>query len=144
MGCCGNKFRDKLSVAKGIEKNTLEFDHHRKEGRQLHEFMNRSKDLRQCGVCRNLVYDVGKDLVYCPLHPEQNRGQDLRINHHYCDILHVCKAAFFFDLWDDERKKEFLRFLRIKKNRGELDWYRYSMGMANDSLLEEFEGLKWD
>ena len=144
MGCCGNRFKDKLSVAQGIEKNTLEFKDHVLQGRQLKEFMNRSKDLRQCGVCRNLVYDVGRDVVYCPLHPAINQGIDLRIDHHYCDILHVCKAAFFFDLWDDGRKKEFISFLKKKKRAGELDWYTYSIGMANDTLLEEFEGLKWD
>jgi hypothetical protein len=144
MGCCGHKFRDKLSVAKGIEKNTLEFGKHQQEGRQLHEFMNRTKDLRDCGVCRNLVYDVDTDKIHCPLHPEVHNGADLRIDHHYCDILHVCKTAFFFDLWDDERKKAFLNFLRKKKIRKELDWYTYSMRMADDSLLEEFEGLKWD
>jgi hypothetical protein len=144
MGCCGHRFKDKHSVAQGIEKNTLEFRDHCRNGRDMTEFMNRSKDVRDCGVCRNLVYDPKADRLYCPLHPEMNQGVDLRIDHHYCDILHVCKTAFFFDLWGDELKNEFIKFLKNKRAKKELDWYAYSVGMANDTLLEEFEGLKWD
>jgi hypothetical protein len=143
MGCCGHGFKDKRSVAEGIEKNTLELREHAQKGKSADSYMNRSKDLRKSGVCRNLVYDVDKDMVFCPVHPDVNSGVDLRIDHHYCDVLHVCKAAFFFDLWDKERKRDFLKFLKKKKKEGELDWYAYSMGMANDSLLQEFEGLKW-
>ncbi|MBN1544496.1 hypothetical protein JW898_03475 [Candidatus Woesearchaeota archaeon] len=144
VGCCGHHFKDKLSVAKGIEKNTLEMHSYLKHGRSVKEWMNRSKDRRDCGVCHNIVYDAKKDMLYCPCHPEVNQGVDLRIDHHYCDILHVCKAAFFFGLWDDARKAEFISFLKKKKKAGRLDWYSYSMGMADDSLLAEFEGLKWD
>jgi hypothetical protein len=143
MGCCGHRFKDKFNVAKGIEKNTREFDSAQNNGGDVKAWMNRSKDRRECGVCRNLVYDVGKDRLYCPVHPEVNMGVDLRVDHHYCDILHVCKTAFFFDLWDADRKQEFVKFLRAKKKSG-MDWYTYSMGMTDDSLLEEFEGLKWD
>ncbi len=144
MGCCGHGFRDKKSVAKGIEKNTLELRSHMKEGGDLKDWMNRSRDRRESGICRNLVYDVESDAIFCPCHPDVNYGVDLRIDHHYCDILHVCKTAFFFGLWDEGMKKEFLSFLRKKKSAGELDWFSYSMGMADDSLLAEFEGLRWD
>ncbi|MBW2967424.1 hypothetical protein KY362_02975 [Candidatus Woesearchaeota archaeon] len=145
MGCCGHHFKDKIEVAKGIEKNTLEYGWSVRKGQPVTEWINRSKDLRKSGVCRNLVYDVEKDVVYCPAHPEVNggAGKDPRLDHHYCDILHVCKTAFFFDLWDNDRKKEFTDFLKKKKKAGELDWYKYSMKMADDSLLEEFEGLRW-
>ncbi len=144
VGCCGRKFSDKLSVAKGIEKNTLEFKHHRISGKDHTHFMNRSKDLRECGICFNVVYDVDKNSLYCPLHPEHNNGKDHRLDHHFCDIMHLCKTSFFFDLWDDERKEAFMKFLKTKKKKGELDWYTYSIGMANDSFLQEFEGMKWD
>jgi len=143
MGCCGHKFADKLTVAKGIEKNTLEYHKHVEGGKTLKDYMNRSHELRDCGVCRNVVYDIKNDSLYCPLHPEINKGDDLRIDHKYCDIMHVCKTAYFFDLWEAPMKKEFIRFLRKKKKEG-LDWYNYSKGMADDSLLAEFEGLKWD
>jgi hypothetical protein len=144
VGCCGKEFKDKLSVAKGIEKNTLEYERHKKQSRHPKEWMNRSKELRECGVCRNVVYDAGKDALYCPLHPEMNDGVDHRIDHHRCDIMHVCKAAYFYDLWDDSMKKDFIRFLKQKKKEGKLDWYTYSKGMADDSLIDEFEGMKWD
>ena len=143
MGCCGKEIKDKLSVAKGIEKNTLEFDSHNRQGRHKREFMNRSKDLRESGICKNLVYDTDKDRIYCPLHPELNDGIDHRIDHNHCDIMHVCKAAYFFDLWEKQMKEDFVKFIRHKKKEG-MSWYEYSKGMADDSLLEEFEGLKWD
>ncbi|MBW2964279.1 hypothetical protein KY363_02360 [Candidatus Woesearchaeota archaeon] len=143
MGCCGHQYKDKLSVAKGIEKNTIEYTEHMRWGRPVKDWMNRSKDRRDSGVCRNLVYDPAKDRIFCPLHPELNSGKDHRIDHHYCDVLHVCKTAFFYDLWDDKTKNDFVKFLRQKRKKGELDWYTYSMGMADDSLLAEFEGLNW-
>lgn len=143
MGCCGHGFKGKKEVAEGIEKNTLEYMDHQDRGVGLREWMNRSKELRNSGVCRNLVYDVEKDRILCPLHPEVNNGEDFRVDHHYCDILHVCKTAFFFELWDDKMKNDFIRFIRSKRKKG-MSWYEYSMGMNDDSLLAEFEGLKWD
>ncbi len=144
FGCCGHSFRDKKSVAKAIADNTVDFHRAKNSGVPVNEWMNREKDLHPSGVCYNLVYDHEKDEVFCPLHPERNGGHDHRIDHHSCDILHVCKTAFFFELWDKERQDAFLKFLRKKKRAGELDWYTYSLKMADDSLLEEFEGLKWD
>ncbi|MFH1063815.1 MAG: hypothetical protein V1729_01910 [Candidatus Woesearchaeota archaeon] len=144
MGCCGHKFKSKLHVAQGIEKNTKEFNSHVQRGKPMKEFMNRTKDVRECGICANMTYDVKTDAIYCPLHPEVNQGVDLRIDHPYCDILHVCTTAYFYDLWDAERKKEFIKFLKKKRRDGNLDWYKYSIGMSDDSLLQEFEGLKWD
>lgn len=144
IGCCGKEFKDKLAVAKGIEKNTIEYDRYAQQLRHPCEFMNRSKDLRECGICRNVVYNVDKDNLYCPLHPEMNDGVDHRIDHHHCDIMHVCKAAYFFDLWDKQMKEGFIKFLRQKRKDGKMDWYTYSKGMADDSLIDEFEGLKWD
>jgi len=143
MGCCGHKFQDKLSVAKGIEKNTLEYNCHVRSGRHVKDWMNRSKDIRECGICRNLIYDPKKDMIFCGAHPDVHYGVDLRIDHHYCDILHVCKTSFLYDLWDKEMQDAFIDFLKGKKKEGKLDWYTYSMGMADDSLLAEFEGLKW-
>jgi len=141
MGCCGKDFKDKHSVAKGIEKNTIEYSRNKEN---LYFFMNRSKDLRESGICTNLVYDVHRDMIFCPLHPEQNQGKDLRLDHHSCDIMHVCRTAFLFDNWDKEMKNDFIKFLKVKKKKGQLDWYAFSQGMANGSLVDEFEGLKWD
>lgn len=145
MGCCGYNFKDKFTLAKDIEKNTLEYGkvHEQSLMKGLvakTDWMNRSKDLRPSGVCRNLVYDLASDVVGCPLHPEQNNGKDLRVDHPHCDTLFVCKTAFMFDLWDKKRQKAFLRFLKHKK----LDWHTYSLGMGTDKLLAEFEGLDWE
>ena len=144
MGCCGKEFKDKLSVAKGIEKNTLEYTTHKQQGKSHNEFMGRSKDLRDSGICRNLVYDLSRDMIFCPMHPEKNGGKDIRAEHKHCDVMHLCRAAFFYDLWGEEMKTDFIKFLKSKKKEGKLDWYAYSLGMADGSLLDEFEGLKWD
>ncbi len=122
----------------------MELHYHTRAGKPIEDWMNRKKGLKKVGICRNLVYEKKSDSIFCPLHPEKNKGKDLRLDHHTCDILHLCKTAFFFDLWDDDRKKHFMSFLRKKKKQGNLDWHNYSIGMADDSLLEEFEGLKWD
>jgi len=140
FGCCGNGMADKREIAKAITQNTLEF--HRSDV-HVKVWGNRSKDLHPAGICRNLIYDKSSDSIYCPLHPEKNNGVDYRVDHHTCDILHVCKTAFFFDLWADDMKDSFLLFLKKKQDDGELDWYSYSKRMADDSLLEEFEGLDW-
>lgn len=142
MGCCGHNFKDKKSVAEGINKNTIEYVDHQSRCISLKDWMNRNKDVRVSGICRNLIYDPDKDKIFCPVHPEENNGDDLRLDHNYCDTLHVCKTAFFYDLWDDKRKNQFIQFIRKKKKDG-MCWYEYSIGMANDSLLAEFEGLKW-
>jgi hypothetical protein len=142
MGCCGRDVKDKLSVAKGIEKNTIEYMKHAEESKPAHEFMNRSQSLRDSGICRNLVYDVQKDRIFCPLHPDLNSGVDIRINHEHCDVMHICKTSYLYSLWDDKRKSEFLRFLHKKKRQG-MDWYMYSKKMTNDELILEFEGMDW-
>lgn len=144
MGCCGNRFKDKFAVAKGIEKNTLEFESYQRTGRHKKEFMNRSMELRDSGICRNLVYDTERDRIICPLHPEENLGVELRHDHPKCDTLHVCKTSYLFNLWDKDTQTKFLRFVRKKKQTKELDWHSYSMKMVDGSLLEEFEGLDWD
>ncbi|NQU79682.1 hypothetical protein HQ545_07995 [Candidatus Woesearchaeota archaeon] len=144
MGCCGHSFKNKISVAKGIEKNTYEYIDNKSKNKALQEFMNRSKERHSSGICQNLVYDKEKDKIFCPMHPELNSGKDIRLDHHYCDILHVCKTSFLFDLWDNKRKNDFLKFLRKKSRKDKLDWYTYSSKMTDNTLLEEFEGLKWD
>ncbi len=143
FGCCGNNFKEKKEIAKAITDNTLEFHRYKKQQRHIREWMDRERSLKSAGICRNLIYDCKNDSIHCPLHPEKNQGEDHRTDHPHCDILHVCKTAFFFDLWEDSRRQKFLRFLKEKKEAGEIDWHSYSIGMADDTLLEEFEGLKW-
>ncbi|MBT7902669.1 hypothetical protein HN587_02325 [Candidatus Woesearchaeota archaeon] len=147
IGCCGSKFSSKSTVAKGIQSNTLEFKRVVNDPldlESLKSFRDRhpKKKLHESGICRNLVYNPNSDRIFCPIHPEQcgvdHRHGDLRTGH--CDILHVCKAAFMFELWHDEKKKEFIKFLRKKRSKG-LSWYEFSQKMDDDSLLYEFEGI---
>ncbi|MBT5021931.1 hypothetical protein HOK51_03595 [Candidatus Woesearchaeota archaeon] len=146
IGCCGKLSDSKEEVAQGIKKNTLEFKHsvsdkHNKK--QLKHFRDRhpARELRNSGVCRNLIYDVDKDLIFCPIHQEicgTDNGTDLRDGH--CDTLHLCKAAFLFDLWPKEKRDEFISFLRKKMRKG-MCWHKLSKGLDNDKLLYEFEGI---
>ena len=68
----------------------------------------------------------------CPLHPSLNKGKDLREG--YCEIEHLCKAAYMYNQSDEKQKKKFIQFLKNKN----LSWYNYSIKMDNDELLKEF------
>ncbi len=135
MGCCGNTFGSAEELADAIWRNTLEF----RESTDKITFKDRAeKDtLRSCGVCKNLIFSDDKmTKVKCPLHPVFNSPEekgDLREGH--CDTVHLCRAAFLYNVWDEKKKKKFVAFLLGKK----LDWYTFSMGMDSNSLLEEFE-----
>ena len=144
FGCCGHGFKEKKDIAKSITKNTLEFHNHKKTDLHIVDWLNRSKDRRKSGICKNLVFDHKTEDIVCPGHPEQNKGKDHRLEHNYCDVLHLCKTAFFYDLWESERQEAFIKFLKNKKKQGKIDWHSYSLGMTSDELLEEFEGLKWN
>ncbi|MBR9683853.1 hypothetical protein GOV03_04920 [Candidatus Woesearchaeota archaeon] len=132
MGCCGHSFVSKKKIEEAIKKNTLEFmgvDLRSEE--ELIEFRDRAlpRDLRD-GVCRNLIEKEGK--IFCPLHPEQNDGRELRTGH--CDINYLCRTAREFLSWSEEKQERFLKFIDSKK----LDNIEYSMKMNDNSLFMEF------
>ncbi|MFH0978547.1 MAG: hypothetical protein V1837_04565 [Candidatus Woesearchaeota archaeon] len=127
FGCCGHTFGSKDEADIAIKKNTLEFA----EYTDKREFMNRSQELRECGICRNLIR-LPNGKLGCPLHPAVNE-EDLRVGH--CDVEHLCKAAQLFDSWDEKKQKKFLRFIKKQK----LDWYDYSIKIDNDELINAFE-----
>ena len=135
MGCCGRDYTSKKDIVEAIRKNTFEFE----DSKSPEEFRDRidSKYLRDCGVCRNLIFsDKSAKSVKCPLHPAFNKakdGSDLREGH--CEIEYLCKAAFLFDLWDERKQIAFVKFIENKK----LNWFNYSMGMNDDSFVDEFE-----
>jgi len=129
IGCCGHHFKSKEELELAIKKNTEEFGHFADKV----EFMNRSAKLRDCGICRNIIY-LENGRIGCPLHPKENEV-DFREGH--CVTEHLCKAAFEFNLWDKQKQKSFLGFIK-KKN---LDWYDYSIKMDNDAIIEEFDSL---
>ncbi len=132
FGCCGRNYKTRKEVVDRIIKNTKEYEEHIEKGKQLSEFINRYNDVHHSGVCHNVILKHNK--VFCPAHPELNKGNDIRIG--YCDIHYLCKAAFCYKQWSDDKKKKFVEFIKNKN----LDWFEFSIGMDNDSLLKEFEG----
>ena len=136
MGCCGHSFGSKEEIRRAIEKNTLEFlEMNPQNDLELIKFRDRAlaMDLRS-GVCRNLIEK--DDQFFCPLHPNQNSGRELRENH--CDIFHLCKTAKDFAEWDGEKQEDFLKFIR----RRHLDNLSYSLMMDRGELLEKFKSLQ--
>ncbi len=134
FGCCGNNYKTKDEVLIGIKKNTKEFEDWISLEKPVKDFLRRMRFVRDCGVCFSVIEKDGK--VFCPGHPELNNGNDLREGH--CDIHYLCKTAYFYKEWDDKKKEKFIKFIKSKN----LEWYEFSIGMDNDSLLKEFEDDK--
>ncbi len=140
MGCCGHDFQSKKSIRDAIHKNSLDYKYADIKSEADHvKFKDRagSSNLRN-GVCRNLICvkkneDDISGQVLCPLHPTRHAGKDLRVGH--CNIYYLCKAAKAFGSWEKEMQEMFLDFVKSKK----LDNIDYSMLMADDKLLTEFE-----
>ncbi|MFP4424681.1 MAG: hypothetical protein ACLFP2_05655 [Candidatus Woesearchaeota archaeon] len=131
MGCCGRDYCNRKEVIESIRENTREFKHH-----DLISFRDRADCIRSSGVCRNVIFANEEETqVMCPLHPEVC-GEDLREGH--CDVKYLCKTAYLFKEWDRKKQDAFIEFIK-KKN---LDWFSFSMGMDDDSLLEEFESTE--
>lgn len=137
MGCCGHDFTSRPEVAEAIRKNTQEWNRLKDRSK----FMRRpySAVLRKCGVCRNIIFsDKEMTRVMCPLHPAFNEeGDNTDIREGHCETEHLCKTAFVFDMWPQDKQEAFKRFVKSK----DLDWYDFSMGMDSGSLLEEFEDM---
>jgi hypothetical protein len=129
FGCCGHDFGTMEEIDSAIRNNGMEYEGYADK----REWMNRSEELHDCGICKNIIrFADGK--LGCPLHPAV-QGEDMRIGH--CDIAHLCKAAELFDRWDSSRQERFLDFIEKKK----LNWYDYSIRIDNDELIEEFEAI---
>jgi len=132
MGCCGHDFGSKKNIKLSIAMNTKEFEvMNPQSDPEKMRFRDRFyiMDLRN-GVCRNLI-EV-KDKFFCPLHPACNGGRDLRQGH--CDTAYLCQTAKQFDVWDEDRKRKFLKFID-KQKLGNLD---YSIKIDDGSLIKEF------
>lgn len=136
MGCCGRDYKPRKELEDGIYKNTLEF----KKIKDRPTFIKRkdAEYLRSCGVCRNIIFtDETKTKVCCPVHPAFNEpGDTTDLREGHCEIEYLCKVSFLYDLWDKDKQKAFIKFIQ-KKN---LDWYTFSIGMDNDSFVDEFDG----
>ena len=136
MGCCGHDFTSKEKIREAIQKNSLEFSKiNPSNEKELLKFRDRAyrMNLRN-GVCRNLIQKENQ--LFCPLHPAQNQGKELRENH--CDINHLCQTSKEFKDWEEEKQKQFLEFVKKKK----LDNLDYSLQMDNGILLKEFKSFE--
>lgn len=131
FGCCGFDF-----ASRGKIENKL------KEQAELWKKLGTKKFsereisyVEKEGICGHQVLVDGK--VFCATHPAvyKNKGKDYREPR--CIKEHLCKTYQEFLNWEEEKQNRFLEFLR-KKN---LDWYDYSIGMDNNSLIEEFEKI---
>jgi hypothetical protein len=135
VGCCGKDFTSREEIEKAVQKNTKEF----MAIKNKHKFMKRKDNefLHDCGICRNVIYtNDDEDDIMCPLHPffnDDNTNKDIRKGH--CEIEYLCKTAYVYNKYDNQKRKKFQKFI-LKKD---LDWLEFSVGMNNDSFLEEFE-----
>jgi len=104
-------------------------------------------DLHDCGLCRHMILKNNSDSkieinelterkhlnMTCPLHPFENHGKEYRIGE--CDPSFMCETQkMFLQEWGEWTKKRFLSFVESK----DLDWFSYSKGMHNNSIVKEF------
>jgi hypothetical protein len=134
MGCClaPRKCPTKKELAQAIKANTALF----KEAGNSKAFAARENcgQTRECGVCNNQVF-IGKQ-VLCPLHPGNNKGNDLR-KRKFCEHDYLCPTQEEYNEWNSSRQKKFLKFIKKKKP----DWYQYSINIDNSGYLKEFKKL---
>jgi len=126
FGCCGRDFGSKKEIKHTIRKNTLEY----LECKDKREFGERSIYLRESGICRNLIFRNNK--IICPLHPNLNKGKDLR--DHLCDKDYLCETLKKFKKMSSYKRKKFIEFVKSKNP----DWYDYSINIDNGNYLKEF------
>lgn len=132
FGCCAKGMKDKKEVIESLLLNTKEF----KDMKDVKKFMDRCVgNTRGSGVCVNLVF-LAKKRIGCPGHPLLNNSRDFRRNLKgtYCNPDYLCDTAERFNELDSETQKRFIKFLKSKK----LDWFSYSKGIDDNSLMKEF------
>lgn len=131
FGCCGYDFASRKEVEKKLNEQTKLW-----KSLGTKDFSKREIPyLEEEGICGHQVLVRGK--AFCATHPfvEKNKGIDYREPR--CKKDHLCETFIRFKQWPNVKKKEFLNFLRKK----DLDWYEYSLGMDNNSFLNEFEEI---
>ncbi len=128
FGCCGRNYTTKKEIKKDIAENSKDLKTNKLP---LIEFRSRNNNtfLKPSGVCQNVIIQKGK--CFCPLHPKRNK-KDLRVG--YCNTEYWCKTMQHFTEWNSKTKKAFMNFI----NKKDLDVYRYSIQIDNDTLLKEF------
>ena len=113
FGCCGQDYGSREQILRRITRNTKELEKYS----DLMKFRDRQQEVSACGLCTNVVFKKDGNGVHCPLHPNLNKGKDLREG--YCQVDHLCKAAQKFKGWGAEIQKKFLKF-RSEEHTSEL------------------------
>jgi ferredoxin-thioredoxin reductase catalytic subunit len=135
VGCCGKDFTSREEIEKAVRKNTKDFI----AINNKIKFMKRKDNefLHDSGICRNIIYtNEDEDDVMCPLHPCFNDTKEVKdIRKGHCEIEYLCKTAYVFNNFSEEKKKIFRKFILGK----DLDWLEFSVGMNEGTFLEEFE-----
>ena len=126
FGCCGRDYTTKKAIKESLRKNTLEYLKYQDKK----EFGERSKYLRDSGICRNLIIKNKK--IVCPLHPALNKGKELRDS--TCDLNYFCETFKEFKKWNKEKQKKFIKFLKE-----ELDYNKSSNQQDRKSNYQQIE-----
>lgn len=122
FGCCGHHFKSKDEIIDALRKNEIEYAFKK----TLTSFMKRDSNLRDCGVCRNIV-TLKDGTLGCPGHPKQCK-KELRT----CDIMFECKASFYFkNEWTNNEKEKFFEHIK------DMDNIDYSIFMSDDNKVLE-------
>jgi len=126
FGCCGHDFVSREEIFSALKEQTKLLD-----STKIEIFCSRETPyVGKTGICEHLIFKDGK--VFCPCHPLQNDGNDLREPR--CQKDHECETLKEFNKMSEDQKQKFLNFLRRKN----LDWFNYSIAMDDGSLLKEF------
>jgi len=132
FGCCGHSYTSEEEVMKDIELDTKEFPSLISEYENINQ---KFKCLRKSGICRAVVH-LGNNQVGCGLHPIQNKGSDLRDE--TCDKKHKCLTIKKYEKWDEQKRKNFIDFIKEKIAKG-MTVFQFSKSMDDNSLVRKFE-----
>jgi hypothetical protein len=150
-GCCRNGVISSSNIKDDLKNNKDDFKKYylnkEKIDENLKNFRDRDTNTEtlSSGVCRNLV-DFGSGYATCLLHPFINSivdksriialSSDLRFG--FCDTKFECNTVKFWSTMNLSQRKEFIRFLELKK----INNHTYSMTNINGELIREFLGEK--
>jgi len=148
-GCCGRNFKSKEEVENDLKLNTSDFNKIKTPSTlRLLQFRDRLSDnpdiVTPSGLCSNLV-DFKDNCIACPLHYKINEvvskekflaihKKDLRINH--CDVNYKCETFIFWELFNEQQKKDLINWLSTKDY--DKDLYQYSMDNIDGKLIKKF------
>lgn len=151
FGCCGYEFKGKKKAADSVYKQTKEYKRFGDGKYDRLRFRERRKfdDLNSGNFCRNLILEKGlskselmrkkKVKLLCPLHPVHNDKLDLRDGH--CDKDYMCEMQVQFHKMKKIERERFIKWLRKRIKKEDIDWHTYSVFMDEDVFLKEYNRL---